>query len=242
MFVYDLGLIDYNKAFFLQERAIRTVLQGGEDMLFLLEHPPTVSLGRNQGKKVLPTDFALDQVNATVVRSTRGGDITCHFPGQLVAYPIMNLHKRKTGVRQFVFDLEEVIIRLLAGMGLEAMRRTGYPGVWRGMSKIGSLGIAVKHHVTMHGLSINVDRNMPLFEAIPPCGLKGIQAVSIAGELGLPMLDMQRIKNSFLQAFQGVFFSSMSVSDIEQIHGLDQLCEDLEFETNGQDRKVLCMN
>lgn len=229
MLVYDLGVIDYNQAVALQERAVRAVRQGGEDMLFLLEHTPTVSLGRNRGGETLPSGFVPEHMNARVVQSSRGGDITCHFPGQLVVYPIMNLQRRKAGVRRFVFDLEEVIIGLLAGMGIKTARREGYPGVWVDTSKVASLGIAVKHHVTMHGLSINVDRNMPLFEAIPPCGLHGVQACSIAGELGVDRVPMQRVKNDFLRVFQDVFSSSMSASDGERIYDLEDLGRKLDF-------------
>lgn len=237
MLIYDLGIIDYEEAYSLQKLAAWQVQRGGEDMLFLLEHTPTVSLGRNKGSQKLPANFSPESLGATIVQSSRGGDVTCHFPGQLVVYPIIKLQRIKMGVRSFVFELEESIIRLLAGIGLETSRREGYPGVWVNTAgarprKIASLGIAVKHSVSMHGLAINVARNMPLFEAIPPCGLSGIEASSIAGELGLEKISMQEIKSNFLQVFQDVFDCTVSISDIERVQNLQALYEKFECKTS----------
>ena len=155
MYAFDLGCTAYQRAFEIQKKAQAYVLQGGDDILLLLEHPPTVTLGKNSGQENLPPNLASQWGSAVdVVHSTRGGNITCHFPGQLVAYPIINLKRRSGGVRAYVNDVEETAIRTVRHFGIEAARKSGFPGVWVDGSKIASLGIAVQRHVTLHGLAM----------------------------------------------------------------------------------------
>jgi lipoate-protein ligase B len=227
MLIYDLGTIDYEAAFALQLRAQKAVQDGCEDCLFVLEHTPTVTLGRNQGRAILPAATELERCRAQVVKSSRGGNITCHFPGQLVAYPMVNLKKRPGGLRRFVHDLEESIITTLAALGLNSERRPGFPGVWVGMKKIASLGLAFSRHVSIHGLAINIQREMPLFELIPPCGTPWVKAVSVAEELNRPPVDMREAKPLFLKSFQAVFADLMTIEDIERTENLEELHRDL---------------
>lgn len=206
MQVFDLGCMGYAQAFDVQCRAQAFVHGGGEDVLLLLEHPPTVSLGRNFGAEHMPPN--LDVVwggHVDVVHSTRGGNITCHFPGQLVAYPVINLKKRSGGVRQYVYDLEESILRALLHFGIAASRKPGFPGVWTGAAKIASLGIAVRRSITMHGMALNVARDLSLFTVIAPCGLEGVSATSVQREQTGPPASISAVKTAFLQEFQTVF-------------------------------------
>ena len=206
MYAFDLGCTAYQRAFEIQQQAQAFVLQGGDDILLLLEHPPTVTMGKNSGQENLPPNLAaLWGSSVDVVHSTRGGNITCHFPGQLVAYPIVNLKKRTGGIRAYVQDVEETAIRAVRRFGIEAGRRQGFPGVWVGGSKIASLGIAVHRHVTLHGLAMNVDRDLALFNIITPCGLEGVTATSVQREQTGPLATMPTVKNRFLEAFCEVF-------------------------------------
>ncbi len=159
MLAFDLDRIGYLDAFALQERVLAWVQAGGDDVLLVLEHPPTVSVGKNSGAENVPPHLeSLCKGHVDVVRSTRGGNVTCHFPGQLVAYPVIDLKKRSGGIRAYVHDLEEAAIRMLQHFGVTAARREGFPGVWTGGRKIASLGIAVKKYVTMHGLALNLPK------------------------------------------------------------------------------------
>ena len=206
MYAFDLGRIAYQRAFKIQQQAQAFVLQGGDDILLLLEHPPTVTLGKNSGHENLPPNLAALWGSAVdVVHSTRGGNITCHFPGQLVAYPIINLKKRAGGLRAYVHDVEETAIRTVRHFGIEAVRNPGFPGVWVGNSKIASLGIAVQRHITLHGLAMNVDKDLSLFNIITPCGLDGVTATSVQRQQTGPPACMREVKIRFLEAFCQVF-------------------------------------
>jgi lipoyl(octanoyl) transferase len=206
MLVFDLGCIGYQQAFDVQLHTQTFVQDGGDDVLLLLEHTPTVSLGKNFGMEHLPPDLqALWGKPVDVEHSTRGGNITCHFPGQLVAYPIMNLKKRNNGVRQYVHDLEEAIIRALRHFGVEAARKPGFPGVWVEGAKIASLGIAVRRSITMHGMALNVEKDLSLFNIIAPCGLEGVAATSVQRVQQGPPASMQAVKDAFLQEFHNIF-------------------------------------
>lgn len=206
MRILDLGLITYARARALQEQAASRVLDSGEESLFLLEHPPVITFGRNGGEENLPLGrefFASRGVE--IVRSTRGGNITCHFPGQLVAYPIMRVDKRPGGLRRFFADLEETVIRTLTRFGVTAARMANRPGVWVEDRKICSVGIAVKHWVSTHGLSLNVGRDLSLFDLVAPCGLPGVKATSLHRETGDKAVDMNAVKSAFIREFSGVF-------------------------------------
>ena len=206
MYAFDLGCTGYQRAFEIQQLAQAFVLHGGDDILLLLEHPPTVTMGKNSGQENLPPNLATLWGSAVdVVHSTRGGNITCHFPGQLVAYPIINLKKRIGGVRAYVHSVEETAILTVRHFGIEAARKPGFPGVWVGNSKIASLGIAVQRHVTLHGLAMNVARDLSLFNIITPCGLDGVTATSVQREQTDPTASMPAVKNRFLEAFCQVF-------------------------------------
>lgn len=208
MIAFDLGCIDYSTAFALQEKAQAMVLEGEDDIVFFLEHPPTVSIGKNFGAENVPAHLEnLWNGPVDIVHSTRGGNVTCHFPGQLVVYPIINLKKRRGGLRGYVHDLEETAIRTLRRFGIAAERREGFPGVWIKEKKIASLGLAVLHHVTMHGMSLNIDSDLSLFKVISPCGL-GVSATSAALETNGKAPDMKTAKQIFLEEFFRIFSGS----------------------------------
>jgi lipoic acid synthetase len=211
MRIRDLGLIAYADALTAQEEARRLVLDHGEESLFLLEHPPVITFGRNGGEENLPYGREFFSAQGTaIVRSTRGGNITCHFPGQLVAYIVMRLDRRPGGLRRFFTDLEETVIRTLSRFGLAAARSDKGHGVWVRDRKICSIGVAVKHWVSSHGLSLNIGKDLSLFDLISPCGLPSVRATSLHRELDDESIAMDSVKTAFVQEFTEMFTTEAS--------------------------------
>jgi len=162
------------------------------DQLLLLEHPPVLTLGRRSDPAhVRATAQELQARGIEVIRVERGGEVTYHGPGQLVAYPIIRLHERGLLIRPFVRALEQSMIDTCAGYGVDAGRRDGYPGVWcdpdsSAPRKIGALGLRVEGGVSYHGVALNVTTDLADFELIDPCGLPEAEVTSIAREAGWP--------------------------------------------------------
>lgn len=197
----DLGLIPYAEAEAVQLARLSEVATGAEETLYLLEHPPVITLGRNGGAEHLrvgPERLAAEGVE--LFHTRRGGSVTCHFPGQLVAYPIMRLHGRQGGLRRFFHDMEEAALRTLAAFGLAASRREGLPGVWLQACKICSIGIGVRRWISYHGLALNVGRDISLFDRIVLCGLSDARATSMERELGADVA-MEEVKHVFAGEF-----------------------------------------
>lgn len=149
------------------------------DELWLLEHPPVYTQGQ-AGKP----EHLIAVTEIPVVPIDRGGQITYHGPGQLVAYVLVDLRRRGYGIRELVVRMEQAVIDLLAARGVSAARQTGAPGVYVGGAKIAALGLRVKHGCTYHGLALNVDMDLSPFAAINPCGYPGM-AVTDCHTLGL---------------------------------------------------------
>jgi lipoyl(octanoyl) transferase len=147
----------------------------GPDRLWLLEHDPVFTLGQ-AGKP----EHVLAPGDIPVVRTNRGGQVTYHGPGQLVAYPLVDLRRRGLGVREFVERIEQALIDTLASWDITAARRQGAPGVYVGGAKIGALGLRVRHGCTFHGLAFNVAMDLAPFARINPCGYAGLQVTSVA--------------------------------------------------------------
>jgi len=144
-----------------------------------VEHNPVFTIGRSGSRdNVLVPEEVLEEQGIEVFEIERGGDITYHGPGQLVVYPILDLRGFGKNIHRFVWSLEEVIIRTLRKMNLDAERRDGFPGVWVNERKIASVGVYVKNWVTRHGLAFNVDANQDHFRMIRPCGLS-VETVSV---------------------------------------------------------------
>jgi lipoate-protein ligase B len=178
--------VEYERAWALQrDLALRRARAETEDTLLLLEHPPVYTTGRRAlptGRQVLRDRLLVspETLGAPLLTVDRGGDITFHGPGQLIAYPIIGLEDRTRGVQAYVRALEEVIIRTLAGYGIEAGREEGLTGVWAGRDKIAAIGVRVSRPggaaggwVTTHGLALNVSVDLDWFRRIVPCGIAG---------------------------------------------------------------------
>ncbi len=208
--VVRLGLIGYNDAWRLQQdlahqRARMTI----PDQLLLLEHPHVFTLGRRgRTENVLSSDEEIAAAGAELIHSDRGGDVTYHGPGQLVAYPIVYLDPRARDVPAYVRRLEEAVIRTLADFGIAAARESEFPGVWVGEEKICAVGVKIGEWVTMHGLALNVDTDMSFFGHIVPCGIVGKGVTSMARLLGRAPA-MQEVMDCFELRFGQVFEREM---------------------------------
>ncbi len=178
-----MGRVPYESALDLQERVREGILAGtARDTLLLLEHPPVITLGRNaQAAHVLLSPAGLAEQGIALHRSSRGGDVTFHGPGQLVGYPVFRLRR---GVRAHVEAMANAVIEWLARFGISAQWRSGTPGVWVGQEKICAFGIHVRHAIAIHGFALNLSTDMKGFAAIVPCGLRDAGVTSMARLLG----------------------------------------------------------
>lgn len=214
MIVTDLGRMAFDDAWLVQERAVAERLAGGPDRLFLVEHDPVVTLGRHGGREnlLVPPEY-LAQRGVALSEASRGGNITCHFPGQVVAYPIFRISLARGGLRGMFADLEEVVIATLAGYGVSGEREPGRPGVFVAGRKIASIGLAVRKYVTAHGLALNVGRDLGVFSLITPCGLQGVTPTSVSLEMPADAAAryptenhlIHHVKRTLVASFENVF-------------------------------------
>jgi lipoyl(octanoyl) transferase len=186
-----LGRVDYHDAHALQRRLVADRADGRiGDRLLLLEHPAVLTLGRNSDPvHILASPAELATRGIEVVRIERGGEVTYHGPGQLVAYPIVSLRERGLLIRPFVRALETALVATCAALGVAAAPRNGHPGCWcdpdgREPRKIGALGLRVERGVTYHGIALNVSVDLRDFDLIDACGMPGVVSTSIERELG----------------------------------------------------------
>jgi lipoyl(octanoyl) transferase len=213
----DLGLVDYREAWDVQ-RAIAAAVADGElpDTVLMLEHPPTITLGRRteEGEVHVP-----EGADVEIVEVDRGGKSTYHGPGQLVCYPILDLARHGEDVKKYCRDLEEALAQTLSAFGLESTRFEGLTGVWldRPPRKIASIGIHLTKWISTHGYALNVDLDpAPFTEWITACGLDGYAFTSMARELDRP-LSVGEVLPAAAQALADVFgftFTRQSVDEL----------------------------
>jgi len=200
------GIMPYEEARELQkELAARR--QRGEvgDVLLLLEHPPVYTRGRRSKPEELPMGSAWYEAQGIEVRETdRGGLVTYHGPGQLVAYPIVDLRGYGNDVHRYVRGLERTMIDALAASGVRASTIEGLTGVWVGTRKIGSIGLHVSRGVTTHGLAVNVNNDLQPFEWVVPCGIEGVSMTSLSRELGVEQ-DMDAFMATLVDSYAKTF-------------------------------------
>jgi lipoate-protein ligase B len=204
--VVSAGQVPYEEARQMQ-REISARRQRGEiaDVLLLLEHPPVYSRGRRFKPEELPMGVEWYEAQGIEVRDTdRGGLVTYHGPGQLVAYPIVDLGAYGDDVHRYVRGLERVMIDALSQAGVAAETIEGLTGVWVGRRKIGSIGLHVSRGVTTHGLAINVNNDLQPFEWIVPCGIQGVAMTSLTRELGAEQ-DLDAFANTLVARYAAVF-------------------------------------
>jgi len=184
----DRGREEYACTLALQERLVQAVVQSSVDTahLLLVEHdPPVITLGRSaDAANVLAPAATLQREGITIHQTARGGDVTYHGPGQLVAYPIVRINQHAGGVREYLRLLEQAIIGTLAEFGIEGRREEGYTGVWVGQEKVAAIGVAIRRWVSYHGLALNVCPNLAHFGLIVPCGITDKKVTSMTKLLG----------------------------------------------------------
>ena len=203
----DLGLMAYAEAYALQINLAARRHQGvlDTDLFLVVEHPSVFTLGRRGGREHLGvTPAFLANRNIGLVPIERGGDITYHGPGQLVVYPIINLRQARMSVSDYVYRLEAVMLGIAADFGVVAGRDRRNHGIWVGNNKLGSIGIAIRHSITFHGLALNINTDLEPFSWINPCGLRNIGMTSLALERGsdCPMDTVQsRLRHHLPEVF-----------------------------------------
>ena len=181
-----LGTVDYAEAHRLQNELQAKRISGEiGDTVLLLEHPPVLTMGRSAKEQhVLAAPEVLAARGISVHEVGRGGDVTYHGPGQLVAYPIIDLKPDRRDVRKYMWSLEETMIRTCADFGLSATRVEGLNGAWVGDRKVGAVGVRISRWVTMHGLALNANSDLTHFDLIVPCGIQDKKVTSLSAEFG----------------------------------------------------------
>lgn len=204
--ILDLGLIDYAEALKIQREFVsRRRLNEISDSILIAEHGSVFTIGRSGSRKNLLVDEGiLKKEGISVLDVDRGGDMTFHGPGQLVAYPIIDLKGRGKDLHNYLRELEEAAILFLEKYGIAGKRIKDATGVWVDNKKIASIGIAARDWITYHGLSININLDKKFFAMINPCGMKGIEVTSLK-EILAKTIPMQEAKKLFMGEFDNVF-------------------------------------
>jgi lipoate-protein ligase B len=177
----------YGEALRLQEQLRQECIEagGGRGFLLMVEHDPVITIGLSGLRSdVLAADERLARLGVSIANTNRGGQVTFHGPGQLVAYPIINLDARGRSLHGYLRDLESWLVRLCRSFGVPAHADSPHTGVWVGDRKVASIGIAARRWVTYHGVALNVTTDLSFFDLIVPCGLNGLTTTSLELELG----------------------------------------------------------
>ncbi len=200
--VLSLGLVEYCRAWNWQQELVSQVRNGSRpNTLLLLEHPPVYTRGRlARPEHLLVTDAELRARKISVVDTDRGGQITYHGPGQLVAYPIVNL-REWGGPLKYVRTLEQVIIDVLADFGIAAGSEPGLTGVWAGPAKIAAIGVKISRGIAHHGLALNINPDLSRYAAIVPCGIADRPVTSMFRLLGAATPTGAAVRQNLAQRF-----------------------------------------
>lgn len=204
--VIDLGIAPYGKTYSLQ-KAILSAKKRGDlcDCLILVEHPNIFTIGRKDSQDNVLIDSALLKNEALdVIYADRGGDVTFHGIGQLVAYPIFDLRNHIKDVRAFISRLEKVVSLTLKLYGIESDKSCEYTGVWVNGEKIGFIGIGLSNWITYHGISLNANVDLRYFSMIKPCGIDGVTVTSLEKILNR-QIDIGLLKQAMVENFCEVF-------------------------------------
>jgi lipoate-protein ligase B len=205
------GRIDYAEALNLQMEACALKKRGlDQDILLLLEHPPTITLGRNAKRDhLLVGETILQSRGVGLWNVDRGGDITFHGPGQLVGYPLLLLDGGERDVHGYMRKLEESLIALLAVYGIEGTRDPKFTGVWTRDGKIAAMGVHISRWITRHGFALNVNTDLSYYDLIVPCGLVGRNVTSIQKQLSCAV-ELEEIADRYVSEFGQVFNRTMT--------------------------------
>ena len=222
LFVAILDETDYLEALAMQEKLLQLRQQNKvPDIMLLLQHPPTVTLGTRENRyNIITPEAELEKLGVNIYKINRGGDVTYHGPGQIVGYPILNLNGYGKSVRLYVDKLEEVFLGLLGQeYGVTAGRDSQYTGVWVGNEKIAAIGCSVKRWVTMHGFAFNVNTDLNHFTWINPCGIIDKGVTSLQKILGQPQ-DINTVNGQIIFHFSRVFNCEPEIIDRQNLQDI----------------------
>ena len=206
--IRDCGIADYRQILQMQQ-LLREKRQQNEipNTVLIVEHPAVITLGaRQSSNRLLVNRKDLEQKQIDVVEVRRGGGTTAHNPGQLVFYPILNLQKTEFGINEYIRELEAIGMELLEQLDVQSTRRKGTPGLWIGERKIASIGVRVSKFITYHGMAINIQNDLSIFDYIVPCGLDNVEITSVLKETG-KQRPMKRIKQILTKILKEHFAS-----------------------------------
>ena len=207
--ISDCGLVDYRQILQTQQ-LLREKRHQNEipNTVLIVEHPAVITLGaRQSSNKLLVSRDDLAQKHIDVVDVRRGGGTTAHNPGQLVFYPTLNLQKTGLGISQYIRKLETIGAELLKQLDVHSTRRKGAPGLWIGEKKIASVGVRVSRSITYHGMAINIQNDLSIFDFIVPCGLDNVEMTSVLKETGKNH-SMNRVKQKLAELLTEHFSSN----------------------------------
>ncbi len=190
--------VPYHKALAQQRQLHASALATGEPSVWLLEHSPTISLGKhaNPSHVTAPAEF-LAQQGIEVVQSDRGGNVTVHMPGQLVAYYFFPL--KALGVKAFVAKVEASVTMLLARFDVQAVLNPGCPGVWADGAKIASVGLRISQQVSSHGMALNICNALDVFQAVIPCGMKDCRVIRLNDLIAVPIKSVDEVYATYIE-------------------------------------------
>jgi lipoate-protein ligase B len=233
LLVCNLGLSHYGEAWELQKMLFQLRSQDQiSDVLVLTEHSHVYTIGKSgSDAHLLASEDELQQRGVEVYHIDRGGDITYHGPGQLVAYPILDLQDYYLDVHRYLRDLEEAVILTLGEYGIVGARDPRYTGVWVGGKKLAAIGVKVSRWITMHGVAINVNSDLQYFDRIIPCGISGRGVTSVERVLSR-RVDLNEFSRLFVSFFGRVFRCSQLFVSPEEL---------LSFGVKNQRERELCL-
>ncbi|MDE3088077.1 MAG: lipoyl(octanoyl) transferase LipB [Chloroflexota bacterium] len=242
VWLVNLDTVPYADALALQHRIVAARKRGAlHDTLLLLEHPPVFTLGRNANdSNILASRELLRQIGIDVFRVERGGDVTYHGPGQLVGYPILDLHNFRLDVGWFVRSMEEMLIRALSDFGIRGKRIEKLVGVWidqpspiQPEAKIVQIGARIEQWIAYHGFALNVDPNLGHFDLIVPCGISDKAVTSMARVLNRPV-DPRVVRERVTARFGEVFGAEMVEMPREEFEARLEQAEPRAWESGGK--------
>lgn len=214
----DFGETDYLTVYnWMQNQRINISLNKSKESINFVEHPSVFTLGTNaELKNVLINEDNRTALNIDLVHVDRGGDVTCHNKGQLVAYPLLNLKKRNLKPVEYVRMLENILINVLKKYNISGIQNPGTPGIWVGNNKIASIGISIKKGITSHGISLNINNDLNIFNYINTCGIQDLEVTSMNKILN-KTVDVQQIKLIMMKEFQSLLGLQTLNSDNEEV-------------------------
>lgn len=213
-----LGLTPYKKVWELQkELVLKRQKDEIPDTLLLCEHPPTYTLGKSgKTQHLLADEKILKEIGAEFIQIDRGGDITFHGPGQLVAYPVLKLKEFQLDVHQYLRALEKTTIQALSQYGIQAGQLEGLTGVWVDEAKIAAIGVRLSRWVSMHGIAVNISPDLNYFKHIIPCGISSKSVTSLK-EILKRDISVADFSKNFVSAFENVFSVALKEKPITAI-------------------------